>query len=277
MSKVWAHAWVDYLFYDTDLFYSIIRNKNYELPDPPVDYVFKSSSADHMININVYHAFIIKSFHTPNPMSDVYGCFLSERDNRILRMTIEDTITDLQLQLVDRQSKKMILKILKDPKNWKSWLQLFDDENIYEETLNTEDRRESAGQTPYEISPNMSGLIKRCDIEEREIHHNKIFEKFKNFKEKNSTMEENFAMKPSASEYNELDMFDRSKQQSVPKRFQSVVPRIDIEMSDIDTHFYSPRINILEEDNTKEHKRVESDRRHRHDLREYPLSSRTKK
>ena len=262
ISRVWAHAWVDYLFYDTELFYSIVRNKNYELPDPPVDYVFRSGGTDHMLAVNVYHAYLIKVFHTPHSIFDEKSFdFLSERDMRLLQRTLEDGLTEVQLQLVERQTNKMILKILKDPQNWVAWLQLFDEENNLEETLPTEEKKESAGPTP-DLSQNESFAPR--DAQDSD-HKNSIFEKFKYMKDAHKT--DRFVLRQTQSECQEMDAFDASRHQS-SRASKSVVPKLDFELSDIDSQFLSPRFLLVENSQRSQpapqpaHKRTESERRY---------------
>jgi len=264
VSKVWAHAWVDYLFYDTELFYSIVRNKNYELPDPPVDYVFRSVGTDHMLNVNVYHAYIIKVFHTPHSIfDDKTFDFLSERDMRILKLTLQDHLTEVQLQLIERQTNKMILKILKNPQNWVAWLQLFDDENNMEETLPTEEKKDSANPSP-DLSPNAS-FNARDQLLDSD-HKNSIFEKFKYMKDAHKT--DKFVLKQTPSECQEMDAFDASRHQS-SRVSKSVIPKLDFELSDIDSQFLSPRFHLIETSHRSSHlpqqpshKRTESERRY---------------
>ena len=147
ISKIWAHAWTDYLFYDTELFFSVIRNKNYELPDPPVDYSFISTANDPMLNVNIFHALIIRIFHTPYYGTLPKGAF-KDRDLALIEEVMAGTISETKTQLIERQTRKMILKMMQSPENWSSWLQLFDEEDIYEETVGA--TPDHTDQTPKE-------------------------------------------------------------------------------------------------------------------------------
>jgi len=139
ISKVWAHAWIDYLFYDTDLFYSIFQNKNYDLPSPPILYTFKSTDKDPMLLVNIHHAYIIRALYTG--IREDWTGILQDRDWAVMDEALHGTIDEIKLLLIERQSKKMIMKIMENPKNWMIWLNLFDDENTYEETVPAEDKK----------------------------------------------------------------------------------------------------------------------------------------
>ena len=153
ISRVWAHAWVEYMFYDTELFYSILQNKNYELPNPPVDYTFVSGPNDSMMTINYFHAVVIKAFYSSH--KEVVPGILLAKDTEVLRSAARNQLDEMTLQVIERQAKKMILEIIQDPSEWMMWLNLFEEENIYEETVPSESRKETAvnqSNTVKEIS-----------------------------------------------------------------------------------------------------------------------------
>lgn len=152
ISKVWAYAWVDYLFYDTDIFYSITQNKNYELPSPPIPYTFTSGPKDPMLAINPAHSYLIRRLYTN--LREDGTLFLSKADSELLEKAANDELHEETLAIVSRLSSSLVADILRRPGDWSAWLQLFDNENIYEETVMADDRPETSAidQTVKEIS-----------------------------------------------------------------------------------------------------------------------------
>ena len=153
INRSWAHAWMEYMFYDTDLYYQLHQNKNYELPLPPVKYEFKSNQNTSMLEINIFHGYIIRKLYTdhheatdvailakaahhlrlnqPQPRNTV---FLSEKDEELLFLAETNQLSDTICSLLERHTSKMIHKITGNPEYWALWLSLFEEENIYEET-----------------------------------------------------------------------------------------------------------------------------------------------
>ena len=99
-----------------------------------MDYSFISAANDPVLSVNIFHALIIRIFHT-----SYYGTLpkgaLKDRDLTLIEEVMNGTISETKIQLVERQTRKMILKMMESPENWSSWLQLFDEEDIYEETV----------------------------------------------------------------------------------------------------------------------------------------------
>lgn len=153
ISKVWAQAWVDYLFYDTDLFYSVLQNKNYELPNPPIQYTFTSGPNDPMLAINLHHAYLIRRIYTSIKGDE--KSFLADKDIQLLEDSLLDKLDHATLANLESQSNKIVQSIILQPEYWLSWLNLFDDENIYEVTVPNEDNKkqsQSVNMTVREIS-----------------------------------------------------------------------------------------------------------------------------
>ena len=246
ISKIWAHAWIDYLFFDTDLYYTFIKNKNYELPDPPIDYDFKSSKSDPVLPVNFHHAFIIRAFHTAHEVNNGRG-LLKDRDWRLLQKTIKNDIDPIVLQLLERQTRKMIFKIIKEPSHWKAWLQLFDDENIYEETIGSEDRRESNLPTPVLTLDNdikAPGEIPGTPVKDfytiEETAREQMTESPR-IGEESLIKKQEFVLDASPSEQFELDSIARTKRQK--KLSQIPTLRIDESLiTDQDSQMFSPRV-----------------------------------
>lgn len=139
---MWAYAWIEYLFYDSDLFYSVLQNKNYEMPTPPINYTFKSGVMDEMLQINVFHAVIIRSYYTH--FKDDAKQILKPKDLLLLQASLSEEVDldDTMMKLVENKCQKIISTILKNPQSWKQWLELFQDENIYEETVPQNENKE---------------------------------------------------------------------------------------------------------------------------------------
>lgn len=152
ISKVWAHAWIEYMFYDTDIFYNVTMNKNYELPVPPIPYTFTSKPKDPMLSINPAHAFLIRRLYTN--LREDGSTFFTEADTRLLENAAKDQLSPGTLKLVSQLSESLVLDVIRKPEKWSSWLQLFEDENIYEETVPNDDRPDTSmyDQTLKEIS-----------------------------------------------------------------------------------------------------------------------------
>lgn len=255
ISKIWAHAWIDYLFYDTELYYTFVKNKNYELPDPPIDYNFKSSTSDPMLPVNLHHAFIIRAFHTGHEVNNKNG-LLKDRDWRLLQKAIKDELDEIVLALLERQTRKMILKIIKNPMHWKAWLHLFDDENIYEETITSDERRESAMPTPVitmeherkvteENNPNpVQNPSKQGFYTIEETAREYIGDLSGQLEKQEINVEAEFVLKVSPSEQGELDRFDNSRKDTKI----SQIPQLRIDESlitDQDSQIFSPRLPCL--------------------------------
>lgn len=247
ISKIWAHAWIDYLLYDTELYYTFVKNRNYELPDPPIDYNFKSTKSDPVLMVNLHHAFIIRAFHTAHDVNNASG-LLKERDWRLLQKAVKNDLDEILLSLLERQVSKMIMKIIKDPTHWKAWLQLFDDENIYEETLTSDERRESAFQTPnitFDMSnkvsedPPISSKREFYTIEETAREYLPDSPESPRFNAGQTDAE--FVLKVSPSEQFELEDAAVSKRD----KKKSQVPPLKMDESlitDQDSQIFSPRV-----------------------------------
>ena len=228
ISRVWAHAWMDYLFYDTEIFYSILKNKNYELPDPPVPYSFRSTDRDLLHRVNFSHAFIIAAFHTPQTFPSAQG-LLKERDWHILQLALKDGVDEIKIRLLDRQTRKMVMKVLKDPAHWSEWLQLFEEHNDFEETLSTEDKRDSASPSP---SPSPQGTLHQLPEEPKLLlpsHAHGGMAKL------------NFVMKESNSEMLDMETFERTKKSSL----RTGKSMKESEMTDLESQFISPRLGLM--------------------------------
>lgn len=255
ISKIWAHAWIDYMFYDTDLYYSFLKNKNYELPDPPVDYAFKTTSSDPQLPVNLHHAFIVRAFHTRHAVSNSFG-LLKDRDWRLMQKVLTGNISDSLLAMVDNQNKKMILKIIDNPQHWKEWLQLFDDENIFEETLFSEDRRESNAQSmnvTYEkcsdrpsMQDQFEEMIEEGRYKSKENSHNFPFDI--TWREKLPDELDNppkklghkFVLEATPSEQVELE--STTKHQMFKKSIGSQLRIDETLITDLDSQIFSPRV-----------------------------------
>ena len=131
----------------------MLQNKNYELPNPPIQYTFSSAPDDPMLAVNMSHAYLIRRMYTNLKGDDV--SFLADKDLKLLEDSLKDRVDSVILEGIEIESKKYIQTIILHPEYWLTWLNLFDDENIYEETMPNEDGKknnQSINQSIKEIS-----------------------------------------------------------------------------------------------------------------------------
>ena len=248
------------MFYDTDLYYSFLKNKNYELPDPPVNYAFRSTSSDPQLAINLHHALIIRAFHTKHNVANSFG-LLKDRDWRLMQKGLSGNISDSLLMMIERQSRKMICKIIDDPQHWKEWLRLFDDENFFEETLFSEEKRESHQPSMNISFDNPTDILaphnkleeiiaggQQKNIEINTKNYNFPFEitwrdSFQKEEKKPEPLQaKKFVMEATPSEQKELE--STSKFHMTKKSTVSQLRIDETLITDHDSQIFSPRVNF---------------------------------
>lgn len=115
-------------------------------------YTFSSGPNDPMLTINPAHAYLIRRLYTS--LREDGKVFMSSGDVTLLEQAADERLPADTLSLVEQLNVSMVADIVRKPSDWAVWLQLFDDENVYEETVPNEDRPDTSAnlQTVREIS-----------------------------------------------------------------------------------------------------------------------------
>lgn len=135
ISKVWASAWVEYLFYDSKLFAENTLTKNFCLPHPPIKYNFNVRIGDQILKINRCMNHIIFTIYgegyTGQPI-------LEANDEELLKRAVKGDISEKLSEKINHIVDKLIFKKLSDrtkPDFQDEWFEFADDDNVYEHTL----------------------------------------------------------------------------------------------------------------------------------------------
>lgn len=132
---MWSNAWVEYLFYDTDLFFENVLTRNFNIPTPPMKYDFKVKIGDQVMRVNRQMVHIIFSIYK----SDYLGkACLDHKDEQLLAWTASDKQNDRLVEKLEIVRDKLLKKKLKESKApfYKDeWFEFQDEDNVYEQTV----------------------------------------------------------------------------------------------------------------------------------------------
>jgi len=139
VSKVWVNAWVEYLFYDTELYLENTLTKNFCLPHPPIKYNFAIRVGDQVQKINRQICHILFAIYgEDSQLREV----LDDIDNQLLANCLADSNSEDVLQTLGVICEALVKKKLKESKQQNyhdEWFDFQEEENAYEVTLDKED------------------------------------------------------------------------------------------------------------------------------------------
>lgn len=163
VSKVWVNAWVEYLFYDTELYLENTLTKNFCLPHPPIKYNFSIRVGDQVQKINKQICHVLFSVYGEAPERRE---ILEETDEQLLANCINDSNSEDILQTLSIICEALVKKKLKeskDPNYHDEWLDFHEEENAYEVTLDKEDE-----QSAFILKPprSASNLVRKHSLME---------------------------------------------------------------------------------------------------------------
>ena len=171
VSKVWVNAWVEYLFYDSDLYQESTLSKNYCLPRPPITYNFNIRVGDQVQKINqkMYH--IIMTIYG----EDYLGRgLLEKKDEHLLVNCVNERHEEDIIKMIVGINRAMIHKMIKDqkqPEHVDEWFDFQEEDNVYEITL---DKQEMIFESKFDRFPESPGLVKKHSLLQVKDDYNKF-------------------------------------------------------------------------------------------------------
>lgn len=157
ISKVWANAWMEYLFYDTELFLENILTRNFNIPTPPMHYDFTINIGDQVIKLNNELRHIIYRIYKSNYLGQ---SVLEPKDEQVLAWGQSSKLNDKLLVKVEKIRDSLLKKKVKQTKVEgcrDEWLEFQDEDNVYEHTLQDNHQEDMMEMSP-ELNSKREGM-----------------------------------------------------------------------------------------------------------------------
>ena len=151
VSKAWANSWVEYLFFDTDIFSRRSVSKNFSLPQPPGEIPSKFEPAETVMRISAEMKHILYTLYQPGYLSKPV---LPMKDEALLNTVKADKLSAKIMPRLEKIANFLIKRLIVDsqhPSFSNDWLE-FELDTLQEEKIPLSDPRSPKSQTSFKLN-----------------------------------------------------------------------------------------------------------------------------